>query len=153
MSLIRSKWISSLAAVPAAVLSLSLLAGCGGGAEDAPDTFPVTGKVTQGGKPLADVKVDFVPSGGGLPSSGVTNAEGVYVLSRHTGDEGAIPGTYRVVLSEGTAPDMSAYQNPGEGPPAKESKIPEKWQSKETSPKSVEVKNEPNVVDIDVDAE
>lgn len=131
---------------------LFLAAGCGGGLDDAPTTYPVTGTVTDGGKPLADVKVDLVPIEDGIPSSGYTDAEGKFTISRHTGEAGAIPGNYKVVLSEKNAQmDASAYSNPGAGPPKPaDSKIPEKWRDKVTSPQIVEVKEEDNVVTIDV---
>ena len=102
---------------------------------------------------MADVQVSFVPTTDtGLPSSGVTDSEGQYELKRHTGDSGAIPGTYRVVLSSASsAPAAAAYSDTKGGPPTgDDSAIPEKWQSKDTSPKSVEVKAEDNVIDIDV---
>ncbi len=138
------------------LLSAILLAGCGGGPDDAPTVYKVTGKVTKGGKPLADITVSFVPlEGAGLPSSGTTNSEGVYTLKRHTGEEGAIPGSYRVVLtsSQGGAEQAEAsYAEPQAGPPQeKDSVIPKKWQASETSPKTVEVKEEDNVIDIDID--
>jgi hypothetical protein len=128
------------------------MSGCGG-SSDAPTVYPVTGKVTKGGAALPDVQVNFIAMDEtGLPSSGVTDAEGMYTLHRHTGDEGAMPGNYRVVLSDTKAvPGPQAYSNPQGGAPQLESRIPEKWQSKEKSPKTVEVKAEPNVIDIDVE--
>jgi hypothetical protein len=130
-----------------------LAAGCGGGSGDAPSVYPVTGKVTQGGKPLENVQVNFVPSDDtGLPSSGTTNADGVYTLSRHTGDAGAKPGNYRIVLSDtAAAASQSNYSDTKGGPPkTAESRIPEKWQTAESSPQSVEVKAESNTIDIDL---
>lgn len=135
-----------------ATLLTAALSGCGGGASDAPDTNAVTGKVTNGSEPLADIRVDFVPTGEGLPCSGTTDAEGVYTISRHTGTPGAPAGNYRVVLTDTKATvDASAYSAGGKtAPTAASSRIPEKWQKSETSPQSVEVKAGDNVIDIDV---
>jgi hypothetical protein len=134
-----------------AVLSF---AGCGGGAGDAPTVYPVTGKVTKGGTALANITVNFVPiDDAGLPSSGVTDEEGVYSLSRHTGDAGAMPGAYKVVLVDNDA-QMSAedYSSAsGGGPPkAKDSRVPAKWGAKDDTPKTAQVEEKENTINIDV---
>ncbi|MEZ6064310.1 MAG: hypothetical protein R3B90_01060 [Planctomycetaceae bacterium] len=140
----------------ALIVGLALVAsGCGGGGGDAPTVYEVKGKVTNGTTPLAGVQVNFVPAGDtGLPSAGVTDAEGMYVLKRHTGEEGAMPGSYVITLSMSTSTTSeAAYSAGGKPPEVDDSVIPEKWQNADTSPKKVEVKAEANTVDIDVSAE
>jgi hypothetical protein len=85
-------------ALPAA-LSLTL-AGCG----EPYQVAPVSGKVTLDGKPLANVRVVFQPSGGknsaetGPGSSGVTDAQGQYALKTISAkpQPGAVVGPHTV---------------------------------------------------------
>lgn len=83
--------------------ALVCLSGCGGGIE----TADVNGMVTLDGKPLSGVIVQFEPSGGEqtkLPTgTGLTNAQGRYVVFRPGGKPGAVVGqtTVRVLHGEG----------------------------------------------------
>lgn len=76
-----------------------LIAGCGGGPDDAPKTVEVTGIVTMQGNPVADASVVFIPKSG--PSAvGSTDATGKYSLK--TGKAiGAIPGSHLVTITSG----------------------------------------------------
>jgi len=82
-----------------AALSLSLT-GCG----EPYRVVPVSGKVTLDGKPVANVRVVFQPSGGkngmepGPGSSGVTDAQGQYTLTTTSAKPkpGAVIGTHTV---------------------------------------------------------
>lgn len=77
------------------------LAGCGGGLQYA----EVEGTVTQNGKPLEKIQVEFHPDGTGPRSIAVTDAAGKYVLkSEGDGRDGAVVGPHRVVLR-----DLSIY--------------------------------------------
>lgn len=86
----------------AAVCLLSLLvAGCGG------DFVPVSGRVTQGGKPIGDAVVTFQPVGSknspapeAAGSVGRTDAEGRYSLRVISPDRaGAAVGEHAVTIS------------------------------------------------------
>jgi hypothetical protein len=104
----------------AALIAFSLfVAGCGGAR-----TVPVSGQITAGGKPVADLHVSFQPRAkddtgrAGPPSTGVTDAEGRFQL--FTFDpvlEGAVPGDHVVVFSlnqkdEGPQTDDSGRYDP-----------------------------------------
>jgi hypothetical protein len=82
-------------------LLAAALSGCGDGLQYA----EVEGTVTQGGKPLEKIQVEFHPDGTGPKSVGVTDAAGKYVLkSEGNGRDGAVVGSHRVVLR-----DMSIF--------------------------------------------
>lgn len=79
---------------------LMLSAGCGGGpAADMPDLAPVSGVVTQEGKPLTDALVVFEPEKGSA-SSGITDATGKYELRYNADHLGAVPGVHTVRISK-----------------------------------------------------
>lgn len=73
---------------------LTVTGGCG---QRGPKLASVTGKVTMDGQPLAQVIVTFVPSEGGVSSSGITDQGGVYTLSCPLGS-GAVIGQHRVYV-------------------------------------------------------
>jgi hypothetical protein len=86
-------------------LTIVLMAGC---AETKPyGVVPVSGRVTMDGKPLADARVTFFPqrsaetntSESAPEAMGVTDADGRYQLKTVFDDEGAAPGSNRVVIS------------------------------------------------------
>jgi len=80
-------------------LSFVFLSGCGGAPSDQPDLHSVSGKVTQDGKPLANMMVSFTLQGGGRPATGTTDAEGAYTLTYKEGLDGAPVGTHSVRLA------------------------------------------------------
>ena len=71
-----------------------------------PRLYPVSGKVTIDGKPLAKAFVVFLPEfgGGGTHSVGETKEDGTYELS-HMDRPGAGRGGYRVTISYIVGPD------------------------------------------------
>lgn len=80
------------------LLVLTTLSGCGG--SDAPDLAEnVTGRVTLNGQAVQDAIVTFEPQGG-RPSSGVTDAEGRFVLYYSESHQGALPGEHLVRISK-----------------------------------------------------
>lgn len=81
------------------------LAGCAGGATDKPKTASVSGSVTLEGQPLTDATVTFLSSGGkGNPGTGTTDSQGKFKLAT-TANEGAVPGSYKVVIEAYRKPD------------------------------------------------
>ncbi|HXD85262.1 MAG TPA: hypothetical protein VN641_02130 [Urbifossiella sp.] len=75
-----------------------LLAGCGDGG---PKLYPVTGKVTVGGKPLTSGTVVYNPEKSNSFTGicvGELNGEGVYTLNTR-GKPGAPAGAYKVTIS------------------------------------------------------
>jgi len=76
----------------------AMLAGCGGG--NRAKLAPVTGTVTQGGQPLADALVMFIPETG-VPSGGKTDQAGHFELRYNDGRAGAVPGKHKVSVTAG----------------------------------------------------
>ena len=71
--------------------------GCGGG----PQFAEVEGTVTQGGKPLQNVRVEFWPDGDGPKSTGTTDEQGRFVLKSEDGKTaGAVVGPHKVILKD-----------------------------------------------------
>ncbi len=135
----RCHWIVSLLGV------CLLFTGCGGGKPTA-KLFAVNGKLTQGGKPLAGVRISFAPVDRALPTStAVVQAGGEFVLKCLDGRDGAVAGKHKVVLEVVRGPDD--YQ-PGKQPPA--IPFPQDFMNAATSPKEVEVKDSNDVIVIDI---
>lgn len=73
------------------------ISGCSGG----PAFAEVEGTVTQNGKPLGNVKVEFWPEKNGPTSTGVTDASGKYVLKAEDGTrQGAVVGDHKILLRD-----------------------------------------------------
>ena len=137
--------IALMLALPA----LAVLTGCG---EGGPAMNPVSGTVTVGGAPAADVLVTFLPTDPAMESaSGRTGADGAYTLTTGVqGKPGAVAGKYTVTLQQQSsgAVDESAYGGGGgqSAPPAgPESNIPADWS------KSVDVTSGSNTIDLTVE--
>lgn len=73
------------------------IAGCG-------PTLPVVGKVsghvTLDGVPIEGAAVMFVPVTGGRPATGVTNANGDFVLTTFSVTDGALIGEHHVTVAK-----------------------------------------------------
>lgn len=80
----------------------SLAAGCSNGKLTPPKTVPVSGSVTQNGKPLAGVRVKFHPQfkmgKHEFIPYGETGTDGKYVLNTGVVGNGAPKGDYLVTL-------------------------------------------------------
>ncbi|QDT53932.1 Bacterial Ig-like domain (group 1) [Caulifigura coniformis] len=83
----------------AAILGMTIATGCGTGEPPLPELAPVTGTVTQGGKPVADAIVTFQPEKGPL-AVGNTDAAGKFELKYMGTNPGAAPGKYTVRISK-----------------------------------------------------
>ena len=77
-----------------------LLAGCSSG----PNLTEVTGTLTINGKPLDNIRVEFLPDPeaktNGPRSTGVTDAEGRFKMTCENQRSGAVVGTHRVTLTD-----------------------------------------------------
>ncbi len=83
------------------LVGLTMLAVLGCEAKRSLDTVPVSGTVRLDGAPVDGAKVVFAPaSGGGTAASGVTDASGHYALTTLDPNDGALPGTYHVMISK-----------------------------------------------------
>jgi hypothetical protein len=146
-----------------AVLFLPFVVGCGSGGPAPLPLHPVTGSLIVGGKPLENITVQLMPASGtdskAKPGLATTDAEGKFMI-RTNGDKGANPGKYKVVLGsskpatgpvtleEATA--MSGQYAKTGGIPKVELPYPAEWASEKTSPKEVEVTDQPVVINIDI---
>lgn len=81
----------------ALVLLLPVLAALGCG-----QTSSVKGRVLLDGQPVAGATVLFMPDaeGQGRPASGTTDSDGYFHLTTFRRGDGALPGTYRIVVSK-----------------------------------------------------
>lgn len=93
------------------LLTFSLI-GCGA-SSDAPETGTVSGKVTMDGDPVANATITFSPEEGGRPSSGKTNAEGIYELDYSSSVKGAVMGKHKVSVSTYGEGEEDEYGNLG----------------------------------------
>ena len=89
--------VTSFFLVATLFVFLSVLSGCG----NKYGTTPVTGTVTLDGEPLAGAYVIFYPvEGGRANSTSKTNDKGEFELSYTHDSGGAIPGSYKVLVSK-----------------------------------------------------
>lgn len=110
------------------IVALAAL-GCGGGPSDAPEIAPVSGVVTVGGKPKADLNVAFYPEIGGRPATGRTDAEGKFTLTTLNTGDGAPVGTSKVAIT-GAGDDQQVGDS---GPPMPGMPGYEAWMAKQES--------------------
>lgn len=107
---------------------LVLFTGCGGGSGgdgDRVTVYPVSGKITMAGAPVANAIVSYAPQAGQPAASGVTNSSGEYQLTTYEGYDGAAEGAYVVLVSksaggssdEPSEEDMHAAMSGGGGGP------------------------------------
>jgi hypothetical protein len=134
---------------------LNSVVGCGESGPPKAAVYPVTGTVTGGSGDLTGCVITFNPSDpAGVGATATIGAGGKYTLEAIDGRDGCPAGSYKITLSmspEATKAAMMKAMSggPGKGgPPKVESPYPEKYQKMDTSDKTVEVKAEPNVIDV-----
>jgi hypothetical protein len=102
---------------------------------------PVSGKVTLNGQPLANAYVSFQPIAkegsveAGPGSSATTDAQGRFTLKLTTGENGAVVGKHRVIISQVVSKnDPADDARPTRGGPPQMEKLPARYnsESKET---------------------
>ena len=102
----------------AALLLLTALFGCGGGASG-PPRATVKGNVTFDGAPVEDGSIVFLPATGTKgPASGGTIRNGAYEIAK---DAGPVPGKYRVEIRASRTTGTNVIKGAGgatEGPSA-----------------------------------
>jgi hypothetical protein len=134
-------------------LGVMMLLGCGGGGGSL-DTVPISGVVTLDGTPVEGANVVFAPtSGDGSAASGVTDSSGRYQLTTQDPNDGALPGSYMVMISkstvgqdatteavkpgmsseEATKAAMEAFEAGGQAEPEFVDELPAKYKNPSTS--------------------
>jgi hypothetical protein len=82
------------------LVCLAILMAAGGCARG-PEFAEVEGTLSQGGKPLKNVRVEYWPEIDGPKSTGVTDDQGRYTLKTEDGrTQGAVVGPHKVVLKD-----------------------------------------------------
>ena len=123
----------------AALLMLVAVIGCGN-SSSGPATYPVTGKVTLGGAPVAGATVFFAPVSSGVGAAAQTEPDGSFNVKIElemgkSSKEGLPAGDYRISIikleHKAGAPSLSK-------PP--KNTLPPKYASPETSNLSASIK-------------
>jgi hypothetical protein len=136
-----------------AVLLLGLV-GCGG---DGLKRVPVKGKVTAKGQQLDNATIQFIPTGATQGEGGIgrSDHDGNFSLTgSRRGDEGVVPGEYKVRVSRLVAPDgtpIPADAKQAETPNARES-VPMPYSSLEGTPLTAIVPESGGEVKIEIPA-
>jgi hypothetical protein len=95
------------------LLLMLFAVGCAG--KDQP--VKVTGKVTLDGRPVEGATVTFIPEkGNGRPAIAWTTAEGTFDLTTFRGNDGALRGTYKILVSKTGNANRSGTSTPAEAP-------------------------------------
>jgi hypothetical protein len=148
------------------LLLLLLVPGCSGssGKFAPPKLYPVKGNLKIDGKPAEGITVQLSPADPASktqPASGVTDAEGNFVI-RTNGDRGATEGKYKVVLGTGVsevkegpvsveeATKLSGAGVRYGGMPTPKYPFPIEWSSPLTTPKTVDVNSQGLEFNIDI---
>jgi hypothetical protein len=129
------------------LLGLTCILGAGCASRPLPCADTVEGTLTWGNKPLAGVRVQFVPQvqpGVTAPlSSATTDEKGFFRLSRDdNGKPGAFLGKHKVVLKAGRPGGETRSRDDNAPPPAATIELPKDYLSVTTTPLVVEVKAE-----------
>ena len=132
---------------------LASVTGCGG--SDAPTTYPVTGRVTLDGSPVANAIVTFRADAASHYSVGTTDEQGNYTLSTFGTNDGALPGQNIVTVSVAEEIDPSLSREEYAQQQAKlrnkqKSPIPARYADPTTSGIVVTVTEGPNVHDLEL---
>jgi hypothetical protein len=99
--------------IPFALVIACLSAGCAKSSSKAEGVVPASGVVTLDGASVAGATVTFYPDGGaGKAAAGSTDAQGKFQLTTLNANDGAKPGTYKVMVSkiETTGPGATMSQ-------------------------------------------
>ncbi len=90
---------------PAFMMTLTaIIAGCGG--SENVEVFPARGIVKFNGKPMTGGgAISLVPvvSQNGKNAGGIINADGTFVLTTYEDGDGAMPGSFRVIINQSTS--------------------------------------------------
>lgn len=151
------------------LLSVSLV-GCTGGGGKKLATNKVTGKVVMNGAPVPGASVSFSPIEAGKPPAlGISDTQGIYILTTYDSGDGAVEGDFKVMVYKGAPSSQPAApahdptgQTSGGGAPKHSgpagrgqtagggSLLPEKFSKADTTPLTKSVKSGDNTIDIEL---
>ena len=131
--------------------------GCG---TKQPETFPVSGRVTYKGQPIARGLVAFYPAKGRM-ATGDIGPDGHYSLTTFHSGDGALPGRDRVTIDAKRIPNASSQskslkeesQAGGLVVDKVEWLVPQEYSRSETTPLAVEVTRSQNTINFDLPAQ
>jgi hypothetical protein len=84
----------------ATALLATFAVGCSGEDDGRQEVFPVTGKITVSGSPIAGATVSYAPKGDQPVAVGKTDDKGVYELTTYEYGDGAAAGDYEVLVTK-----------------------------------------------------
>ena len=91
------------------LLSALVFPGCSGvDTSGRKDVYPVSGKVTMSGGPVANAAVTFSPKAGQPVATGRTDDQGQFALTTYEPGDGAAAGEYAVLVTKSTPSAASA---------------------------------------------
>jgi hypothetical protein len=158
-------WSGSRLLATCAGMGWALVVGCGG--DDLAKRYPVSGTVTYKGETVSHGRIDFVPTKPppeGRAASGAI-VQGRYSLTTHSLNDGALPGSYKVIIDaqeyDPKAKEAMDKESGGRaahlGSPAhikvgKTSKpmVPAKYKLADTTDLKAEVKEQSNTIDFNL---
>src|SRR4051812_28296289 len=131
------------------------LAGSGCGRGDLPEIARVTGTVTYKGKPVPNMMVNFMPTAG-RPSWGKTDAEGKYEMILDSDYKGAYIGHHKVYITPPASTIDGGTSKASKLALAKAANLTQeemldirsKYGAEEVTKYEVDVKKDPEVIDI-----
>jgi prepilin-type processing-associated H-X9-DG protein len=148
-----------------ALLISACLVVCVGCGPRWPTTAPVGGKVTFAGKPVTEGTIIFWSSTGGTLATGQIGADGSYRLTTHPDLDGAVLGAHRVTIKAVNViklapPNKASADRERLGPlggfgstERLEWRVPPRYEDRNTSPLTAEVKSGANTIDFNLPAE
>jgi hypothetical protein len=116
------------------LIAICLLAGC-----SRDGLVPVKGRVLLDGQPVEKAAVLFEPDGGGVPATGVTDANGDFTRSTSGRGAGAAAGLNKISVAKQVPVQPNRKVEEGEIVPMR-SETPDIYASPRTSGLSVDVK-------------
>ena len=137
-------WTPRRAAGCVFVFAALALAGCGGGKIK---VYPVEGRVTYNGEPLAGVDVAFHPADPkndtSYPPHATTDDQGNFKLMTYVKDDGAPAGEFKVAV----AFDVQSADDGADQTTRLAFQVPDKYLRKETTPLTATIKPESNTLE------
>ncbi len=131
------KFIQACSFLACGLFGITLCVGCG---PSGPTVVPVTGIVSRGGKPVANLYLTFMPDNG-RPSWGTTDAEGKFKLNYDREQDGAVTGKHKVFVQfkPATVAIELQMQNGTYKPPPDLAEILAKYGDMEKTPLTIEI--------------